>query len=110
MKHKVFFCLLLKDLLSTRELLRRKHMDLDSYTCDLCLRKKVETVAHLFLRCNFAKACWNSIGVSVITSRPILQIFKLIKVKVICSFLYGGDYLNDMEHLDHKERVDVQQY
>jgi hypothetical protein len=56
MKHKVFFWLLLKDRLSTRDILRRKHMELDSYT-DLCLRRKVETVAHLFLRCNFAKAC-----------------------------------------------------
>jgi hypothetical protein len=59
MKHKVFFWLLLKDRLSTRDLLRRKDMNLDSYTCDLCTLQRPETSAHLFLHCNFAKACWN---------------------------------------------------
>jgi hypothetical protein len=71
MKHKVFFWLLLKDRLSTRDLLRRKNMDLDCYSCELCLRHRLEKVTHLFLRCSFAKACWNSIGVSVVTSRPL---------------------------------------
>ena len=32
-KHKVFFWLLLKDRLSTRELLKRKNMELPNYTC-----------------------------------------------------------------------------
>jgi hypothetical protein len=38
MKHKVFFWLLLKDRLSTRDLLGRKNMILDTYSCELCLR------------------------------------------------------------------------
>jgi hypothetical protein len=108
MKHKVFFWLLLKDRLSTRELLRRKQMDLDSYTCDLCLRGKMETVAHLFFRCTFAKACWNLIGVSVVTSRPILHIIKLIKGEAICSFLHGDHHIDVMEYLVCNKRVDVQ--
>jgi hypothetical protein len=37
MKYKVFFWLLLRDRLNTRGLLRRKHMHLDSYTCELCI-------------------------------------------------------------------------
>jgi hypothetical protein len=41
MKHKVFFWLLLKDRLSTRELLNRRSMALESYTCDLCILKKL---------------------------------------------------------------------
>jgi hypothetical protein len=61
-------------------------MELDSYTCDLCLRRKVETMAHLFLRCNFAKACWSSVGVSVITTKPAFQIFKAIKDKLSVPF------------------------
>jgi hypothetical protein len=36
MTHKVFF-LLLKDRLSTMDLVQRKHVVLESYTCDLCI-------------------------------------------------------------------------
>lgn len=50
-KHKVFFWLVLKDRLSTRNVLRRKHMDLDSYTCVLCQSLAEETCEHLFLHC-----------------------------------------------------------
>lgn len=43
-KHKVFFWLLIKDKLSTRNILRRKNMYLDSYSCVLCLQKTVPTL------------------------------------------------------------------
>jgi hypothetical protein len=33
-------------------------MVLDSYSCELCLRQRVETTRHLFLPCSFAKNCW----------------------------------------------------
>jgi hypothetical protein len=33
LKHKIFLWLLLKDRLSTRDLLRRRNMILDDYTC-----------------------------------------------------------------------------
>ncbi|GJN32254.1 hypothetical protein PR202_gb20745 [Eleusine coracana subsp. coracana] len=39
-------------------------MILHSYTCELCILQREETLRHLFLRCNFAKSCWQSIGVS----------------------------------------------
>jgi len=38
-KQKVFFWLLLKDRLSTRELLRRKNMELPDYTCVCCAKQ-----------------------------------------------------------------------
>lgn len=83
MKHKVFFFwLLLRDRISTIELLRRRNMELDSYTCELCILQRTESVAHLFLKCNFAKTCWQSIGISVITTRPMLQIFRQLKDKI----------------------------
>lgn len=85
-EHKVFFWLLLKDRLSTRDLLRRKNMALDSCACELCILQRLETVTHLFLRCNFAKACWASIGVSVITSRPLVHIINLIRSKLAVPF------------------------
>jgi hypothetical protein len=61
-------------------------MDLDSYTCDLCSLQKLESVAHLFLRCNFAKACWQAIGASVPTTRTVPQILNLIRQKLGVSF------------------------
>jgi hypothetical protein len=43
-------------------------------------------MAHLFFRCNFAKAGWSSIGASVLTSRPVFQILKLLKDKLAFPF------------------------
>jgi hypothetical protein len=63
-KHKVFFWLWLKNRLNTRDLLKRKNMNLESYTCENCIWQKEETLYHLFLKCNFAKACWTSIGLT----------------------------------------------
>jgi hypothetical protein len=57
----------LHDRLNTRGLLRRKHMQLDSYTCEMCLLQRVESVRHLFLRYSFAKKYWFRIGVQVPT-------------------------------------------
>jgi hypothetical protein len=66
-KHKVFFWLFLKDRLNTRGLLRKKHMQLDSYTCEMSLLQTVESVGHLFLRCSFVNYCWLRIRVHVPT-------------------------------------------
>lgn len=64
-KHKIFFWLLLKDRLSTRELLKRKHMVLQSYNCALCNTSTEESLIHLFLRCPFADQCWSLINIQV---------------------------------------------
>jgi hypothetical protein len=66
-KNKVFYWLLLRNRLNTRELLRRKNMTLDSYTCDLCILQKEEKLRHLFYRCPFAKQCWLQIDIVVPT-------------------------------------------
>jgi hypothetical protein len=79
MKHKVFFWLLPKDRISTRDILQRKNMHLESYTCDMCILQRLETCAHLLLRCSFAKACWISIGVTVAMSTSVPQIFNRIR-------------------------------
>jgi hypothetical protein len=63
-KHKVFFWLWLRNRLNTRDMLKRKNMNLESYTCENCIWQKEETLYHLFLKCNFAKACWTSIGLT----------------------------------------------
>lgn len=64
-KHRVFFWLLLRDRLSTRNILKRKNMVLQSYNCVLCDLSSEETVHHLFLQCEFAKQCWQMLGVDI---------------------------------------------
>ncbi|KAG2555792.1 hypothetical protein PVAP13_8NG032700 [Panicum virgatum] len=54
-------------------------MELDSVICDLCILQRLKTSTHLILRCSFAKACWDSIGVRFASKRPLLQIFEKIK-------------------------------
>ena len=54
-KIKVFFWLLREDRLSTRNILRRKNMQLQSYNYVLCQSNSEETVQHLFLVCFFTK-------------------------------------------------------
>jgi hypothetical protein len=65
LKHKVFFWLILQDRLNTRGLLKRRNMQLDSYTCELCILQKEEGIRHLFFGYAFAKNCWATIGVVI---------------------------------------------
>jgi hypothetical protein len=53
----------LQDKLNTRDRLRRRRMELDSYSCENCTLQRQEAIYHLFIRCNFAQNCWASIGV-----------------------------------------------
>nr|TKW22726.1 hypothetical protein SEVIR_4G247000v2 [Setaria viridis] len=61
-------------------------MNLDSYACELCILQCKETVGYLFFRCNFAEACWNSIGVTYITTRPVLRIIRQIRDRLAVPF------------------------
>jgi hypothetical protein len=99
MKHKVFFWLLLVNRLNTRGLLQRRGMILDSYTCDLCILQLLETNAHLFLQCNFDKACWNSIGVNYSSSVTVLQIFEKNQERPGTPFLHGDNHSFSLEYL-----------
>jgi hypothetical protein len=54
---------MLHDKLNTRDVLRRRRMELESYTCENYTLQRTETWSHLFLRCNFALRCWHIVGV-----------------------------------------------
>jgi hypothetical protein len=64
-KHIVFSWLLLRDRLSTRNILRRKTMDLPSFDCVLCNPATEETLEHLFFGCPFAQQCWNFLNIQL---------------------------------------------
>ena len=72
-KHKVFFWLVIKDRLSTRNILKRKNMALDSYDCVLCNENVEETVEHLFLHCSFANQCWHFLNLDIPDNSNVLE-------------------------------------
>lgn len=82
----MFFCLLLKDRLSSRNILRRKNMFLQSYNCVLCSLNSEETVHHLFLQCEFAKQCWEFIEVHIPSGSEIPNIMAFLKVAIHSQF------------------------
>jgi len=59
-----FAWLLIRDRLSTRNLLRRKNMYLEDYNYVLCHNGPEETCFHLFFECPFSSDCWNSININ----------------------------------------------
>lgn len=63
-KQKFFFWLILWGRLNTKSMLKRRNIELDSYTCEKCILQKDETLSHLFFRCNFVMRCWSLIGVT----------------------------------------------
>lgn len=85
-KHKVFFWLLIKDRLSTRELLRRNHMELPDYSCVLCTASVEESLTHLFLECPFAIQCWDWINLHINHQLDPFQIFQSFKTQLHVSF------------------------
>jgi hypothetical protein len=56
-KQKFFFWLLLRGRLNIRELLKRKNIKLQDYTCVLCNDNIEENLLHLFFECSFSKWC-----------------------------------------------------
>lgn len=61
-------------------------MVLESTTCEMCILQKCETTTHLFLRCNFAKACWRSVGISYPSTRSATSIFNSIRRQLLLPF------------------------
>jgi len=92
-KHKVFCWLLLKDRLSTRNILRRKQMILETYSCAICLTGQEETSEHLFWDCPFAQHCWTLLQVEVIQQGSTIQNFTAIKEQLQNQFFMAATIL-----------------
>jgi hypothetical protein len=78
-EHKVFCWLLLKDRLSTRNILRRRKMELESYSCEICSLLIEETVEHLFCNCPFAQQCWGILNLETVPNEDSFENIRAIK-------------------------------
>ena len=67
LKLKVFGWLLLMDRLNTRDMMQRRHWNVQDDTCVLCHLASHEDRVHLFFTCNFSQCVWNYLGISWIS-------------------------------------------
>ena len=61
LKHKIFFWLVVQNIINTRALLQRKGFNLDCFHYACCNIRTPETTLHLFWDCSFAHRCWITI-------------------------------------------------
>lgn len=85
-KHKVFFWLLIKDILCTRNLLKRRNMKLESYNCELCSLAVEESSDHLFPDCPFARQCWGIIGLDIPDNSSFPSVVSILKDQLNSEF------------------------
>lgn len=85
-KHKVFFWLLMNDRLSTRNILTRRTMQLDSYNCVLCNQLVEETVEHLFVDCPFARMCWDILNIDIPVDSSFPELSAQLKIQLNSQF------------------------
>ncbi|GJN37763.1 hypothetical protein PR202_gb26749 [Eleusine coracana subsp. coracana] len=87
-KHKVFFWLLIRNRLNTKGLLRRKNIELQSYNYELCIIQREATLRHLFLKCNFARRYWNTIGINFLSTYNLSKLSRVSKgnLKSLCTW------------------------
>jgi hypothetical protein len=71
--------LLLKDRLSTRNIVGRKNIVLGSYTRVVCSVSIEETSEHLFFRCPFAHNCWNLLNMHVLAQASTLEALEYLQ-------------------------------
>jgi hypothetical protein len=72
MKTKVFAWLLLSDRLNTKDLLQRRHWNVNAGThCELCPGRHYEDRAHLFFDCMFSVRVWNYLQIPWVSNDSI---------------------------------------
>jgi hypothetical protein len=79
-KLKVFSWLLLVDRLNTRNMLKRRHLNIgNDYSCPLCSSGEEETLEHLFFSCPFSVSCWDMLNIN--WNGGLQRIDKIIEAK-----------------------------
>jgi hypothetical protein len=85
-KRKFFFWLVLKDCLSTRDLLRRRNMFLPYYSYIHCANGTEETLLHLLVDCPFDIASWNTLSLLSPAHSDLLQVFTSFRDQIRLPF------------------------
>ena len=85
-KRKFFFWLILKDRLSTRGLLQRRHMHLLDYNCVFCNLNVEEDLLHLLFHYIFVMAGWYSLNIIIPNSDDLLIVLEGIKTQLCLPF------------------------
>lgn len=81
-KQKLFFWLLLKDRLNTREPLLRKKFHIENADCVLCSDGVHESSKHLFFGCSFSKQCWSLVGFAWDLALHVIELIQVGKRKL----------------------------
>lgn len=72
--------MLVRDRLNTKSVLRRKNMQLDTYSCVLCVENIEEDIQHIFFECPFSNNCWTFLNIYWDTSLDFQ--FMLLRARV----------------------------
>jgi hypothetical protein len=98
-KHKVFFWLLLKDQLNTRNILRHKKFNIPTVDYVLCSNGSEETMKHLFL----VLFCSELLDLIAFYLRSLITSHRRdheLEISVSFSLFYGSDHDCSMVNLD----------
>jgi hypothetical protein len=68
---KFFAWLLFVDRLNSRQMLLRRHFNVQPNSFVLCMTNSVEDLDHLFFTCPFATACWSKLGYQWDMTQPL---------------------------------------
>lgn len=79
--------------MSTRNILRRRNMHLDSYTYVHYSSNIEETLEHLFLECTFARACWNLLDINLPSNIDVQWRLQIIKDKLNSPFFMNASLM-----------------
>jgi hypothetical protein len=81
---------------------KKKNMHLESYLCVLCQSATEEALEHLFLDCQFARNCWNSINIVLQGHLDILTAVDQIRAHKP-NLLHADSDLNVLGYLDNEK-------
>jgi hypothetical protein len=81
-------------------------MHLESYTCELYLLQREESMRHLSFKCAFARNCWNQIVVAVPIWLKPEWATRHIKRLLPVSFAHGDYHSHELVYLEGKKLLD----
>jgi retron-type reverse transcriptase len=91
---KFFAWLILVDRLNTKDMLQRRHLNVQgTTTCVMCTSGSLETLHHLFFECPFAQQCWSRIDISWDNSLELLDRFMHARARHLIPFFTEATFI-----------------